>query len=186
MAIAAYIVPIVIVYIILKAFWVEYVTLKAKYKFYSLRDKLRMMAITKEVDEDDKMFDYLDISISKTINELPNLNVWVVIYYYFIHRKDTNFLKFQSDIGIHLRANPKFKEVYDSYTENAVLFSLSKSVVSVLFVSAVILFVRKTISILGRFNKSVYSTVKFFKPIEEYPKYTPFFPETSAAGVYFG
>jgi len=53
--------------------------IKYSYMLYDLRDSLREQAVLMKINTNDWQFKYLDTSFSKTIQELPNLNLLLSI-----------------------------------------------------------------------------------------------------------
>lgn len=74
---------------------IELVLLDARFKLFALRDKLRNAAIAGEVPEN-KWFEYLDTTITKSIDNLSGLTVWEVGGLFAAYRHDESVLRAQS------------------------------------------------------------------------------------------
>ncbi len=95
---------------------VELLLLNSRFKLFKIRDELRNSAMYGEV-EPNKWFDYLDTSLTKTIDKLPKLTIWQALIL-FVHYKDDEqienaekeLMKALSEDG-----NEKIAELYDKY-----------------------------------------------------------------------
>ena len=98
--------------------------IKYSYRLYDLRDILRECAIEKKIDSNDWRFKYLDTSFSKTIGELPNLNI---ITSYFISNRYRNNKTFIS------RKTTLMKEMSLDSTYNAIFYEYNKALLYYIF-----------------------------------------------------
>ena len=67
------------------------VVLRHQFRLYALRDELRELAMRGEVKPTNWVFLYLDSSIAKTINTLPNVSLWRVIVMMIFSPRDPVF-----------------------------------------------------------------------------------------------
>ena len=74
-----------------------------RYRLFALRDHLRESAIDGKLDKDSWVFDYLDTSITKTINLLPRLTVWVFALVFNRNRDKPDFKKVKEILIEELR-----------------------------------------------------------------------------------
>jgi hypothetical protein len=74
---------------------IDLVLLDTRFKLFALRDKLRNAAIAGEVPEN-KWFEYLDTTITKSIDMLPGLTVWEVAGLFAAYRQDESVLRAQT------------------------------------------------------------------------------------------
>jgi len=66
----------------------ETLVLRHQFRFYTLRDNLRELAMTGKVQGNNWVFQYLDSSIVKSIAVLRSLSVWRVILMMLFHRRN--------------------------------------------------------------------------------------------------
>src|SRR5690348_12729226 len=74
----AYIIIIATAYWYLRLLYNRYITAKYSFKLYRVRDKLRMLAAEGKIDPNEKIFDYMDQTISKTVKYLPFINIFII------------------------------------------------------------------------------------------------------------
>ena len=85
------------------------------YKYYKLRDKLRRLAIEGKVDKNDWGFDYLDLSLSKTVNKIGSINLFVSVFLTLKHRKDEKYIQFCRNVAKKMKENELFNEIFVEY-----------------------------------------------------------------------
>jgi hypothetical protein len=92
---------------------IELVLLDARFKLFALRDKLREAAIAGEAPEN-KWFEYLDTTITKSIDMLPRLTVWEVLGLVVAYREDESVIHAQTTLfqALGLEENRKLAEIY--------------------------------------------------------------------------
>jgi hypothetical protein len=74
-----------------------------KFKLYALRDKLRMQLINGKVNENSPAFDFMEYSVSKSIQYLDCLNIYTLIFLSMKVRKEDDFIKFEREISKELK-----------------------------------------------------------------------------------
>lgn len=94
----------------------KYQTRKSQLALYRLRDELRELAIIGTVSKNQWMFDYLDSSISKSINNLQSINIWAVIILGQIHKKDESLGSFKYHLGLAIKKNKELAEIHKRYS----------------------------------------------------------------------
>lgn len=67
---------------------VENQVLRFQYRLYEIRDHLREAAMKGEVDCQNWVFQYLDSSIAKTIDILPQVSLWQGLALWYTYRND--------------------------------------------------------------------------------------------------
>ncbi len=67
------------------------VQLDFRYRLFAIRDELREEAISGEIDKESWVFKYLDTTITKSINLLPRMSIWVITYRLLTQKKDPQF-----------------------------------------------------------------------------------------------
>src|SRR5690349_3085699 len=75
-----------------------------QYRLYSLRDKLRQFAIDGKLDPKHWVFSYLDSSLTKTVDTLPIITVWWVLFIPGSYQREENFKTAQRALKSELAA----------------------------------------------------------------------------------
>lgn len=112
---------LVAVLILLTLYWVgrnlffDRLTTEFKMKLFKLRDKGRRYAIQNKLDEDEWVYEYLDLSISKMICHLEEINMYSTIYLSLKHNKNKRYKKNTEKIRETIKKNPHAQEIYNEY-----------------------------------------------------------------------
>lgn len=90
---------------------------KHRFRLYALRDELRELAMRGEASPGNWVFQYLDSSISKSIDVLPSISVWRVIPIVYQNRHDRRTsLRFDQLLReLKKRQNSPLARVYGRY-----------------------------------------------------------------------
>lgn len=126
-----YIIPVFIVYLVIRRCWVSNETLKTRYKIARLKDELTWLAISGEVNSDNKAYAHLYSSIDKALMVLPSFNFWVMLYL---------LIKEKSQISIHeiekvhneVEKNTTLKEINAAYYKLIIAYIARKNCLTVL------------------------------------------------------
>lgn len=105
---------ILLVYWRIRNLYYNSLALEYQFKLFKLRDKLRHYSIDKKINSKEVFFDYLDTSICVTVKELPNLNIFGIIYLNWKHKGEhlpEQFKKMTND-GMQ---NEFSKEIFNEY-----------------------------------------------------------------------
>lgn len=98
---------------------------KHRYKLYAVRDGLRRVVIEGQAKKDSWIFNYLDSSISKSIQYLDCLNLYTLISLAYKLRNSDEFKEFDIQIKENLANENYFQEYYDEY--NSIMTSFIRS-----------------------------------------------------------
>ena len=104
----------------------KYLIQKFKYRLFELRDKLRDNVIKGNINKNNWAFDYIDSSISKSINGLDGLNLWRAILLFSLHRKDERLNEFRANFNKQLEKNNNLSLIYTEYGQLITRYILSK------------------------------------------------------------
>ena len=120
----------------------EFVNYSFRFELFEIRDKLRRALISKEIKKS-RWFDYLDSTITKTIDELPHISLWEILLIAYIHRNDKTIKNAQSrlEMALDAEANAFLAEIYKDILNCIVRFILSRHIV----LSKTILFIFNSI-----------------------------------------
>ncbi len=94
----------------------ESLRLDVRFKLFALRDELRSAAVSGDVPKN-RWFDYLDTSITKSIDVLPHLNVWEALALMYSYANDESVLDAQLELGkaLEQEENQGLKKIYGMY-----------------------------------------------------------------------
>jgi hypothetical protein len=163
-------------------------------RLYKLRDKTRHYAIDNKLDKNEWIFDYLDMTLSRTISQLDKLHIGITVFLYNKYRRTADFNDFKLTVSNTLESNPMAKEIYDEYMNLLVAYFYKKHFIArraVKWLISLIGLVLSTTSRLKRASKTVlqftYSDFIKIPPVRlAYKKMRsstyaiPILPETSA------
>ncbi len=147
---------IVLVLIIL-SFWryfhQKYATLKFKYKLYSLRDRLRKMAINGEI-KSEWIFEFFDTSLSKAISESYYITLFRLSTLAVIHENDQELVEFSKKLEKDLSIESNIKEIQESYFLAVKTYVLDQHYVSITFIiKPIVVLVFGTAAAASKFNQ---------------------------------
>jgi len=90
--------------------------LDMRFKLFALRDELRRGIIEESVPHN-QWTEYLDTTLTKTIDALQEINVWEALALVASYRNDSLILQPQKNLEAALKQkeNAKTKQIYDKY-----------------------------------------------------------------------
>lgn len=88
-----------------------------RYRLYEIRDALREAAITGRINPRSWVFQYLDSSIAKTIDQLPRISLWQSLGVWLTYRKDLRVEEAAESLNRELQKeeNDFYRQVYVLY-----------------------------------------------------------------------
>jgi hypothetical protein len=129
---------------------------KTQLSLYKLRDKLRQKAYEGSIEKNQWMFDYLDSSISKTICNLPFINLWNVILLLQLHKNNKdNLHDFKHHLELAYKKNKEFKNLHQEFSQ----IILNHIIHSHIIIIALFIISHLTIKWLKNINKFLYKTI---------------------------
>lgn len=96
-------------------YYKKYLTLKYRYRFYALRDKVRFAGISEEFDVNSWEFSFLDNSIGSIIEKAEILNLWSSILLNYRNRNNPESIAFKRKVELSRAKHPLFRELHDEY-----------------------------------------------------------------------
>lgn len=93
--------------------------LETKYKLFALRDELREAAIKGEIPNNNWL-DYMDTTLTRTIQRIDVVNLWAALVFSVRHRKDEGALErleHRMKEAFRLEENRKIAEIHRKYRE---------------------------------------------------------------------
>lgn len=98
-----------------RRYHIRYSAVKFKYEIYRLRDKLRMLALNKDIDPNSWIFDFFDNSFSKAIRERYYITLSHLLMLTFVHENEDNIDQFSDKLDKELGANKALMELHSEY-----------------------------------------------------------------------
>ncbi|MCS3796368.1 hypothetical protein [Niastella sp. OAS944] len=126
-----YIIPVFIVYLFIRACWVSNATLKTKYKIARLKDELTWLAISGEVNRENKAYAHLYSSIDKALIALPRFNFWVMLYLLIKEKGKVNINEIEK-VRSEVEGNSTFSNIFDAYYKLVINYVAKKNIITVL------------------------------------------------------
>lgn len=112
-------------------------TTQYRFKLYALRDKLRMELINGKIDNNSETFNFLEYSVSKSIQYLDYLNIYTLLILSIKAHKDKNYIEFAKNISKKLSEDTILLNYY--FELNQIIyeflkkrFIISRSIVHIL------------------------------------------------------
>jgi len=112
-----------------------------RYKLYSLRDRLRFEYIKEETEKKSEAFDFLDYSISKSIQYLDCLNIYTIAYLSVKASKNQNFIDFNEWMSKKLRDNKILSNYYKEFNQITYEFIKKRFVISFFSIKVIVLYI---------------------------------------------
>lgn len=102
---------------------VRLLKLDIKFQLFALRDELRNAAIAGEVPYNN-LFDYMDTTLTRTIESLDDVNPWYAVGYLWHHKNDPTFRQAQGKLKEAFRRseNKNIADVYNKYIQELFQF----------------------------------------------------------------
>ncbi|HEX6431598.1 MAG TPA: hypothetical protein VF008_28100 [Niastella sp.] len=126
-----YIIPVFIVYSIIRSGWVSNETLKTKYKLTRLQEELTWLVITGEISSTNKEYIQLSESINKVLMVLPRFNFWVMIYL-LVKEKHEVYTEEIEKVRNEVGKQAPLIEIFDRYHKIVMAYVARKNIISVL------------------------------------------------------
>ncbi len=117
---------VLLVYWKLKNQYYQKIASAYSYKLEDLRDKLMDYALDNKVDVQDWRFKFLNVSLSKNIEELHSLNIYLSLFIHLRNKDNQAFQKMHETVAEGISSHPQFNEIYQEYTRVLMSFMLSK------------------------------------------------------------
>lgn len=112
-----------------------------KYKLYSLRDRLRLEFIREEIEKESETFDFLDYSISKSIQYIDCLNIYTIAYLSVKASKDQKFINFNEWVSKKLRDNIILSNYFKEFNQITYEFIKKRFVISFFSIKVIVLYI---------------------------------------------
>lgn len=93
---------------------------KFRYAMFSLRDKLRRLAIDQKINSENWIFRYADNTFSQSITEAYHLTLFhIVIRAVVVHeQQEKKYARFRQDFDKALSENPEMKAIFFDYRKS--------------------------------------------------------------------
>jgi hypothetical protein len=126
-----YVIPVFIIYLLIRSSWVANETLKTKYRLARLKDELIWLAIEGEVNHANKEYAQLYDAIDRMRQSLHRLNFWVMLY---VLLKEKHQLNIHEAVKDHndINKNSSFKNISEAYYKALITYVARKNFITVL------------------------------------------------------
>src|SRR5689334_25247066 len=108
-----YIIPVFLVYLYIRSCWVSNETLKTQYKIARLKDELKWLCITGEINSESKAYTQLCKNMEKTGMGLHRFSFWVILYL-LIKGKDQVNITETEKVWEVAEDNSTFSNIFDA------------------------------------------------------------------------
>ncbi len=115
--------------------------LRHQYRLYALRDALREAAIAGKVNPRSWVFGYLDSSIAKTIDRLPQISLWQGLALYLAYKHDAETIEAGARLTGELKKpeNGTFSDIYVMYQAIIITYLMDRHIIFRLFIKNLLL-----------------------------------------------
>lgn len=144
----------------------RYAEQKFRYELFTLRDKLRRLAIEGKIDCESKLFDFFDLTLSKAINEYYYITLIRLIVLNRKHSEDTKYKKAYDNLMKDCDSNKESKYIKNQYERVVTEYVIKQHYVSYRFFKPVIMFFSAATIVKRKFREIIHSVA--------------YLPETSA------
>lgn len=105
--------------------------LRHRYRLYELRDALREAAMTGRINPRSWVFQYLDSSIAKTIDQLPRISLWQSLGVWLTYRKDSRVEAAAESLNQELekKENNFYRQMYVLYGATIITYLMDRHIV---------------------------------------------------------
>jgi hypothetical protein len=105
--------------------------IRHRYRLYELRDALREAAITGRINPRSWVFQYLDSSISKTIDQLPRISLWQSLGVWLTYRRDPRVEEAAESLNEELQReeNNFYRQMYVLYGAMIITYLMDRHIV---------------------------------------------------------
>ena len=179
-----YIIPVFIVYLFIRACWVSNETLKTRYKIARLKDELTWLAISEQIDKENKEYAHLYDSMDKGLKALRLFNFWVMLYLLVSEKYKINVTEI-AKVRHEIEKNSTFKDIYDAYYTLLITYIARKNFITVLLTFPVwkkILDTRLSVNENDHNMKSTYKCINS----DEYSSFAFYIQNISAKSLLVG
>ena len=111
----------------------KYLMTKFKYQIYSLRDRLRFLAINSKVDCESWVFDYFNHSFSKSIRSSYYITLFRLFILSIIHKNDKNLDNFYDQLMDEISKNEHLQKIQEEYVEAVKSYIIGQHFISTTF-----------------------------------------------------
>lgn len=128
-----------------------------QFHLYTLRDRLRSLAMQKEVNPNHWVFLYLDSSIAKTVNVLNSLTLWKVLSIAWMYHRDVRILRAKNHLYSELNksCNKKLRDIHNEYLATLICFLIHRHTTVKLVLSKSISAIRLGVYIQRRLRSAL-------------------------------
>ncbi len=115
--------------------------LRHQYQLYAVRDGLREAAMTGHVNARNWVFQYLDSSIAKTIDRLPEVSMWQALALWLAYRHNSEIREADKHLRRELEKpeNEIFKDAFVFYQAILISYLMDRHLVFRLFIKGLLL-----------------------------------------------
>lgn len=106
------------------------VVYRYKLRLFTLRDRFRLVAINNEIDKDSTSFDFLDNSISKSIQYLDCLNIYTLAFYSIKLSKDKDYKSWSHWISKNVENDAVYSDFFNEFNKITHAFIVDRFVIS--------------------------------------------------------
>ena len=147
------------------------IAISCSYRFYALRDKLRMIEIKNSIRyaKHRNVIETFDLSLSKIISQLDNLSLYKAIYLSNKHKEDIEYKKSVSALSLILKKEPELSDIYDEYGEILMRFFMENHSTSVSLIIRLI----RSFSFLRKFTEYVKAKILNIRTLPETSIFCP-------------
>lgn len=133
--------------------------LRHQYRLYSVRDALREAAMNGDVNPRSWVFQYLDSSIAKTIDHLPEVSLWQALALWLAYRHDTEIMEAEKQLARELQkpGNEFFREIHIFYQAMVISYLMDRHIIFRMFVANLLL-LRRGVQAAARVQTKAPST----------------------------
>lgn len=95
---------------------VKLIKIDLEFDLFALRDELRNAAFVSKISYDN-WFDYMDTTITRTIERIDNVNPWLAVGYGWAHRNDPSLFHAQRalETALRLPENQRLAQIHNEY-----------------------------------------------------------------------
>jgi hypothetical protein len=108
---------------------VRLMKLDLEFELFALRDELRNAMLAGQIAQRN-WFDYMDTTLTRTIDQIDNINPWLAVGYFWSHRDDPYLQRANEELKAGLRRNTKIDVVYKKYVSSLMHFLESRHPIS--------------------------------------------------------
>lgn len=162
----------IILIIVLVGWWTRNLyfrklTARYRYKLYSLRDGLRFEYIQARTSKKSETFEFLDYSISKSIQYLDCLNIYTIAYLSVKASKDQTFINFNEGMSRNLRDDQILSKYYGEFNHITYEFIKKRFVISFFSIKVIVLYIMGSTILVNTILDSLKNLAMMMKLLPE-------------------